>query len=255
MTNIFKKKIGLGVLAAALSCNALAGDPVKGGVLLPSEVKKFAETISDKFNLPYKIKKIGDGSAFYRVTIGPNVLYVTPDGKYVIEGSLFDVKKGYDLTALARLDYAKDRLTNLSPEHFIEYKAKVKGDTIWVFSDANCPYCQKFHQGVPELNEKGVTVKYLAFPLQGPGSKTYNSYTGILCSKNPGKGFEDAIKNIYMENNPKCEPFLKEGVTVAGELGIQSTPTIVLPNGVVVSGSYSPEELLPIIEQAKSLKF
>jgi thiol:disulfide interchange protein DsbC len=252
----FKSKLkGVAISLLVLSTQANASDKPSGSSLAPPiPVVKFSEVIAQKFNLPYTIKKVADGKQFYMVAVGSNVLYVTPDGNYVIEGSLFDVKKGVNLTELATYEHAKSRLKGMSEKHFIEYPAEKEEFVIHVFTDANCPYCQKFHNGVPELNKQGVTVKYIPFPLQGPGSKTYEAYTGILCSDSPVKNFEAAIKQVYMPPNKDCQKVLKEGIGVASELGVNSTPTIVLPNGAIAGGAYSPRELLPIIIQSKKVE-
>jgi hypothetical protein len=32
---------------------------------------------------------------------------------------------------------------------------------VYVFTDASCPYCHKLHEHIPEINAKGIEVRYM----------------------------------------------------------------------------------------------
>ena len=54
---------------------------------------------------------------------------------------------------------------------------------ITVFTDTTCPYCHKLHAEVPELNKRGIEVRYVAFPRQGLGSPGDEQLQAVWCSK------------------------------------------------------------------------
>ena len=60
----------------------------------------------------------------------------------------------------------------------IIYKSQRGSHVITVFTDITCPYCLKLHNENKALNDKGITVRYLAFPAQRP-----DSAVGRKCSQ------------------------------------------------------------------------
>ena len=62
----------------------------------------------------------------------------------------------------------------------------MKNMVITGFTDISCPYCQKLHQEVPELNKQGVTVRYLAFPRNGVKNNVVSQQmNAVWCSGFP----------------------------------------------------------------------
>ena len=75
-------------------------------------------------------------------------LYLTPDGKHVLVGSLFD-EQGQDLSAepLEKLVYApmaKEVWAKMDASHWIADGDKNAPRVVYLFSDPNCPYCTMF---------------------------------------------------------------------------------------------------------------
>ena len=67
---------------------------------------------------------------------------------------------------------------------------------IYVFTDVDCGYCQKFHREVPQLNSMGIEVRYLAYSRDlsnpaamqdaqsgGTGSPTYKKMVQAWCAE------------------------------------------------------------------------
>ncbi|MGC6563786.1 thioredoxin fold domain-containing protein, partial [Escherichia coli] len=85
-------------------------------------------------------------------------------GKYLTAGPIYNIN-GEEPVSIANQVIMK-KIDSLKNE-MIVYKAANEKYVITVFTDISCPYCQKLHQEVPELNKQGVTVRYLAFPRNG----------------------------------------------------------------------------------------
>ena len=47
------------------------------------------------------------------------------------------------------------------------------GRYVTVFTDIDCTYCRQFHKTVPELQKRGLQVRYLMFPRAGLQSESY----------------------------------------------------------------------------------
>lgn len=93
-------------------------------------------------------------------------LYLTPDGKHVLAGNLFD-EKGQDLSEapLQKLVYeplSKEMWTQLEASNWIADGAKTAPNVIYLFSDANCPYCNMFwEQARPWVASGKVQLRHI----------------------------------------------------------------------------------------------
>jgi thiol:disulfide interchange protein DsbC len=90
-------------------------------------------------------------TGIYEVSMGRNVAYVGSDARYFLFGHLYDMQAQKDLTA-ERLEQARRiDFTSLPLGDAIK---TVRGDgsrPIAVFSDPDCPYCQKLEQALTKL--------------------------------------------------------------------------------------------------------
>lgn len=98
-------------------------------------------------------------------------LYMTPDASHLIyrdEVIRIDGGSAVNVTE-ARLNPKRAKaLAAVANDQTVVFEAK--GDQkalINVFTDIDCGYCQKLHQEVDELNDLGITVRYLAYPRSG----------------------------------------------------------------------------------------
>ncbi|WP_295800910.1 DsbC family protein [uncultured Microbulbifer sp.] len=188
-------------------------------------------------------------SGLYEVEVdGGNVLYVSADGGHFIAGDLYQVQS--------------KQVVNLSEQRRTRQRAAVmdqqdlgdmivfspKGETkahIYVFTDVDCGYCRKLHNDVPELNRRGIEVRYLAFPRAGLNSQGYRKIATAWCADDRNatltklKNRESVALNVC-KNNPVAAQY-KLGNEV---IDVRGTPTIVMEDGTVVPGYLPPETLV-----------
>jgi len=112
-----------------------------------------------------------------------------------------------------------------------------------VFTDVDCPWCRKFHtESVPELNKKGVEVRYLAYPRQGLQSEAFTKMVSAWCSADRN----DAINKLKRGETipPKsCNNPIAREYQLGQQIGVTGTPTIVLEDGELEPGFVSAGEL------------
>ncbi len=118
------------------------------------------------------------------------VLYVTDDGKHIIQGPMYDVSGAQPVNRHQPLLLGK--LNALSNE-MIVYKAPKEQHVITVFTDITCGYCRKLHEQMSDYNALGITVRYLAFPRQGLQSQAEQDMKAIWCAKDRNKALDDAM--------------------------------------------------------------
>lgn len=186
----------------------------------------------------------------YRVDIanGPT-LYASADGKYFVAGELYELTPaGIESVAEKRLKPMRETLLAEVPrDDMIIFPAK--GETkgaLYVFTDVDCGFCQKLHLEVPELNEKGVEVRYLAYPRQGVGTPTFNKMVSAWCADDRLAAM-DALKTRRPIANKQCQTPIVQQYELGQKLGVTGTPAIVTESGVLIPGYRPAAQLLPLV--------
>ena len=116
-----------------------------------------------------------------------------------------------------------------------------------VFTDPECPYCRKLHEELKEVVRRNPEVAFLIklFPLK-MHPNAYDISKSIVCN-NSMEYLELSFAGKPVPA-PNCEiPVVDQTIALAGELGIRSTPTLVLPDGRVIPGYRKAEAILTII--------
>ncbi|MBF0329803.1 MAG: DsbC family protein [Nitrospirae bacterium] len=120
-----------------------------------------------------------------------------------------------------------------------------------VFTDPDCPFCGSLHKELKKIvNQRSDIVFYLKlFPLKMHRDAYWKSKS-IMCSGSL-KLLEDVYdkKNIEKKDCPTKE--IDENISLAESFGINSTPTLVLSDGTVVTGYMPSEKLIQLIDGNK----
>ncbi len=171
------------------------------------------------------------------------VLYISADGKHLLQGPLYDVSGDQPINVTNQALLKK--LEALSSE-MIVYKAPEEKHVITVFTDITCGYCRKLHEQMKDYNALGITVRYLAFPRQGLSSQAEKDMRSIWCMADRNKAFDDAMKNNDI-SPATCKTDISKHYQLGVQFGIQGTPAIVLQNGTIVPGYQGLKEMLQML--------
>ena len=182
----------------------------------------------------------------YEVMIGPDVVYMTGDARFILKGDLIDMQERRNLSEDLRAQSRVDLLTKIPESEYIEFASKNSRDTIYVFTDVDCGYCRKLHKDVPELNEKAITVRYLAYPRAGVGSSSHKLMGDIWCAKDRPQALTDA-KNGRPVKATDCKNPVANQHALGREMGVRGTPAIFLESGRALPGYMPPDELLRLL--------
>ncbi len=187
----------------------------------------------------------------YKVTIsGGAFLFVTADGQYVVSGELYQVAddRVIHLSEDERKGIRKAKLKEVTAEDVIAFSPKGKTRAVlYVFTDVDCGYCQKLHQEVPQLTEKGVEVRYLAFPRSGLASVGYAKIATAWCDKNPQQALTDIKSGKKLALNVCEDNSVAKDYQLGVDMGVQGTPALLLADGTMIPGYKPAAELLEIL--------
>ncbi|MEE3651150.1 MULTISPECIES: bifunctional protein-disulfide isomerase/oxidoreductase DsbC [unclassified Brenneria] len=178
------------------------------------------------------------------------VFYISEDGKHLIQGPLYDVSGNAPLNVTSQILKAK---MDALQDQMIVYKAAQEKHVITVFTDITCGYCHKLHEQMKEYNALGITVRYLAFPRQGPNSQAEKDMQSIWCVANRNKAFDDALKGEEI-SPATCKTNIAAHYQLGVQFGVQGTPAIVLEDGMIVPGYQGPQEMLAMLDAHKASK-
>ena len=185
-------------------------------------------------------------NGLYEVLAGGQVMYMTGDARYVIDGSLFDLQERRNLTEETRGVVRKQALDELGEQNMLVYKpAGETKHTITVFTDIFCPYCQRLHQEMDEYMKKGVKVRYVFLPFKG--KKSFDTSVSVWCADDQNAAMDKAKagEQIAMKT---CDNPISEHQKMATTLGIRGTPAIMLENGFLNPGYMPADKLVQQME-------
>ena len=190
-------------------------------------------------------------SGFYEVAIGSSVAYVSKDGRYILQGDLYDLSENTNLTERRRSTARVDMLATVDPATMIVFSppAEEVKHTITIFTDIDCGYCRQFHREIETVNALGVAVNYLFYPRTGPETESWFKADKVWCAEDRNLALTDAKLGGQVPEDG-CESTPVESHYDLGNLvGVRGTPTIYAANGEHIGGYLTPDQLLELLEQ------
>jgi len=180
-------------------------------------------------------------SGLYEVITGDHIFYTDESAKYLIDGSLFDLRARQNLTeARARQLFAVD--FDKLPLSLALKKVKGKGTRkMAYFTDPNCGYCKKLEQELKNVDD--VTLYLFLYPIF-PGSE--EKVQAVWCSKDRVKAWNDLMLNGIQPAAAKCDTPTAQVKQLGAKLKVNGTPALIFADGVINPG-YMPA---PQLEQA-----
>jgi len=190
---------------------------------------------------------------FYQVIASGQLVYVSADGKYLMNGDLVDLGAKKSLNDVAWAAFRKAELAKLPPTARIEYAPASPKYRITVFTDVTCPYCRVLHEHMAELNKAGIAVDYVAWPRSGVEDEagrptaTYKTMVAAWCAADP----KLALDRAFAGHDPKpanCANPVRQEFELGEKLGVTGTPAIFTASGRQIGGYLTPAQLLQVLQ-------
>lgn len=187
------------------------------------------------------------------VVSAQGLFYISSDGKHLLQGQLFGL--GKNVTNLTEQSLAKVRMDGMArlKNDMIVYPAKNEKHVVTVFTDITCGYCRRLHAQMDEYNEKGITVRYLAYPRAGVqdqlGNETqaFKDLRSVWCASDPNDAMDKAKAGSNVPYR-LCERHIAEQYQLGRQVNVNGTPAIMFDNGFMLPGYRQPDDLLAILE-------
>ena len=196
------------------------------------------------------IERIADATVpgFQAAIVSGQVVYVSNDGKYLLQGTLYDIKARRDLGEEAMKALRVELMRDMPLADRIVFAPKDPKYTVTVFTDVECGYCRKLHSEIDEINKQGIAVQYVAFPRMGLASEDYKKMVSVWCAADPRKALTDA-KNDRPVPARECKNPVALEYKLGQRMGLTGTPMILAPDGTTLGGYLPPAALRAALDK------
>lgn len=186
---------------------------------------------------------------FQEVIVSGQVIYFSDDGRYMLQGSLYDVKAKKDLSQVGLSVLRREALSKVpATDRIVFAPVGIRKYTVSVFTDIECGYCQKLHEEIAEYNKLGIAIEYLAFPRAGLTSQDALAMESVWCSVDRRKALTDA-KGGRPVPPKRCTNPVAAQHKIGQQIGLQGTPMIINSGGVALPGYMPPDKLLEALDK------
>lgn len=213
------------------------------------EADAVVKKLKDAGNLPPTVEvrevKLAPAGGLWQIDLEADgkkgMIYLDFSKKYLISQMI-------PLENIKRPEPRKIDFSKVSLKDAVILGSKKAKRKIAVFTDPDCPFCRKLHEDLKGVvaKRKDVAFYLILFPL--PMHKdAYPKVQAVLCERSPA--LADAAFAGKAVPEPKCgKEAVERNIALAGTLQINSTPTLVRDDGVVLSGALPSDRLLEWID-------
>ena len=177
---------------------------------------------------------------------------ISDDAQYITDGEISVIDNGQFIGLDENFETRKNLsvFKALDESQLITYPATTtEKAVIYVATDVNCPYCRMLHKQMDSLNQKGVTVKTIGYPIY---EQSPEQMRGIWCQSgetNRRKALDNAMLNGQMTPAPtSCTTdYITHNREKAAGLAVIATPAIYREDGVLYQASFESPEFLEFL--------
>jgi len=95
-----------------------------------------------------------------------------------------------------------------------------------------------------EMNSLGITIKYLASPLEELHPNAQSAMEKIWCAEDRAVALHNYKLMRFLPKSVECENPVAEQLAISKQLGVDGTPSLFLADGSNIPGYLDPGELL-----------
>lgn len=258
---IITSMVAVSALAGATGLYAASDSDAALTRALADRLPKTAVTSVDCGRIP----------ALCEVQAGQNLFYTDKAGRYLVIGRVYDMETRQDLTAARLLEISPETLVGgaakpmtaepegqaavASPANATPVAGRTQKvalgtlpesgairwgagqQTVTVFSDFRCGYCNQLHQTLAAMN-----VRVIERPISVLGTRAISD--AVICASDRSRALDRAYNREPLEGAKTCDTSgLDANEAFARQNGFTGTPVIVRSDGAVVHG-YRPREFL-----------
>ncbi len=243
----------LAALSACSSSTSQPAEPSKNATGAPAAVTAAApahlqQTITANLaRIGHKARVTGVSAteipSLYWVTFDQMPpLYVTADGRHVIQGDVMRLggDRPVDISEPLIAREARTALKAIATSDTVDFAPAGKPRAIvYAFTDADCGYCRKLHSEIAQINARGIEVRYLAWPRS---EESLPVMQHIWCSQDRKAALTQAKQGLPVQA-PACKTPVEQQRQLGMRLGVRGTPALFTEDGRQIGGYLPPDQI------------
>ncbi|MCQ8103214.1 DsbC family protein [Methylomonas sp. SURF-2] len=182
----------------------------------------------------------------FEVVSGGNIFYASEDGRYLLQGQMFDAVEKKNITENKLAGVRRQALEQVGEKNMIIFKPAAGKHVVSIFTDIDCGYCRKLHSEIDQYMAQGISVRYLFFPRAGKGSESYSKAVSVWCAADRQKALTTAKKGESLETK-NCDNPVDQHMALGESFGMNGTPMIVTEKGNILPGYVPAAQLAKIL--------
>ena len=176
---------------------------------------------------------------------GMRIVYTDANATHIFLGKIYDTTSDRDVT--------EERLRKLNAIKFdalpLEQAVKIQRGNgkrvLAMFSDPYCPACRQFEQTLQKVDD--ITIYVFMFPVIRPELAEQSKQ--VWCSPDRAKAWLDvALRGKPPSAKADCPDPVARNLQLGRNLGVNSTPTLVLANGERITGGLNRDDLVDVLD-------
>jgi thiol:disulfide interchange protein DsbC len=194
-------------------------------------------------------------NGIYEIIFGPRLVYMSADGKYLLQGSIIDLETRENLTEPRLMEAKIEAIKNVGENNMIIYsppKGTPVKHQVNVFTDIDCGYCRKLHSEMADYNKAGIEIRYLFYPRSGKDTESYFKAVRVWCSSDRRAAMDQAKAGKDIEADTSCENPVDDHLLLGSLIGVTGTPAMVLNDGKLVPGYVPADRLIQVLDARKA---
>jgi len=168
---------------------------------------------------------------------------------FLLQGDLIDLDNSVNLSELSRTEARRDLMATVSDDEVITFSPAEVKYSVSIFTDVECTYCRRLHGQIEEYMAKGIEVRYLLYPRNGPASRAWNTAEDVWCAADRQKALTMAKLDQKFETATCDSSIVQDHYIIGRDIGLSGTPAIVMDDGTLIGGYVPPDQLAAQLEQ------
>jgi thiol:disulfide interchange protein DsbC len=186
---------------------------------------------------------------WYAIQQGSIIAYVSADGRYLLQGDLIDLDNSVNLSEVRRTEARRELMSTVSDDEVITFSPAEVKYSVSIFTDVECTYCRRLHGQIEEYMAKGIEVRYLLYPRNGPASRAWNTAEDVWCAADRQNALTMAKLDQKFETATCDSSIVQDHYVIGRDVGLSGTPAIVFDDGTLISGYLPPDQLAAQLEE------
>lgn len=189
----------------------------------------------------------------YEVVVGTRLVYVTGDGRFLIEGEIVDLEGQKNLTAPRLKRITLDAVDAVGEQNMLIFEPPQRTRyTVTVFTDIDSAYSRKLHRALRQYTDRGIRIRYLFYPRAGVESDSFDKAVAVWCAADRYQAINRAMAGESLDGKNCANP-VRDHWQLGERMGVSGAPVMLLENGDLLPGYVQAERLFEILGKMKRL--